>query len=425
MVRDVRLWIGALALQLVAGCGLVAAVADAPVEPGRLAGLVRADALSALVVIVAAGHGLVGLALGARAPWRLAVAAGLVGAATLAGHLGIAGALLVGAAAASGRQEGGRSPWLAAACVALGLALAGLLGGEWRYGAPAAGRGLNSFTLLLVLAGALLAAGATGLARGRAPAADPFVALGALYALLRLFSLGPWNLGWLFAALLVGVALALWAAWTAAAAPAGEAAPWLGLYLAGLAITGAGLASGAGVTLAGYALLLGPLLRLGLAGAAPARPLWLLSPALPLSAPFVAAWMGVAAAVAGGVTAVAAAIWAAALLAALPAAKLGAAPPEGRPPARVLAAAALSAGLGLGAPLVVEALLAPVAAQLRGGLTPFGEIELWPWAGLIALDAARQPVATLPSLALMCLMVILSALCWVVLRLAARRVRDG
>jgi hypothetical protein len=416
VVRDYRFWVAVLALQLAAGCALGVAVVDAPLEPGRLAGLVRADALSALVVIVAAGHGLVGLALGARAPWRLAVAAGLVGVATLAGHLGIAGALLVGAAVAGGRQEGGRLPWLAAACVALGLALVGLLGGEWRYGAPAAGRGLNSFTLLLVLAGALLAAGVADLAQGRAPAADPFVALGALSCLLRLFSLGPWNLGWLFAALLVGGAAALWAAWAAAAAPAGEVAPWLGLYLAGLVITGAGLASGAGVTLAGYALLLGPALRLGLADAAPARPLWLLSAAMPLSAPFVAAWMGVAAAVAGGVTAVAATIWAAALLAALPAAKLGAASPAGRPPARVLAAAALSAALGLGAPLVVEALLAPVAAQLQGGLTPFGEIELWPWAGLIAFDAARQPVATLPSVALAGLMVILSALCWVALR---------
>ena len=62
-----------------------------------------------------------------------------------------------------------------------------------------------------------------------------------------------------------------------------------------------------------------------------------------------------------------------------------------------------------------------VVAQLQGGLTPFGEIELWPWAGLIAFDAARQPVATLPSLALVGLMLILSALCWVALRLAARR----
>jgi len=58
-------------------------------------------------------------------------------------------------------------------------------------------------------------------------------------------------------------------------------------------------------------------------------------------------------------------------------------------------------------------------AQLQAGLTPFGAIELWSWAGLIALDAARQPVATMPSLALAALMVILSALCWVALRLGA------
>lgn len=426
MVSDRRFWGALLALQLGAGLVLAALLGDAPLEPGRAGGLLRADALSALAVIVAAGHGLVGLVLGGRTPWRLVAAAGLLALAAVTGHLAAIGALLLGVAAfgvtrgEQASQEAGLSrvaaTWLAPACVAGGLALVGLLSGEWRYGAPGAGQGLSSFTFLLVLTGALLAAGVDGLARGRAPAADPLVAVGTLYCLLRLFSLGPWNLGWLFAALLAGCAVALWAAWSAAGAAPGEAAPWLGLYLAGLAVAGVGLASGAGVTLAGYALLLGPVLRLGLTDAAPARPLWLLSAALPLSAPFVAAWMGVAAAAAGGVTATAVAIWAAALLSALPAAKLGAPPPESTPARRVVAAAALSAALGLGAPLVVAGLLAPVAAQLQGGLTPFGEIELWPWAGLIALDAARQPVATLPSVALAGLMLILSALCWVALR---------
>lgn len=68
-------------------------------------------------------------------------------------------------------------------------------------------------------------------------------------------------------------------------------------------------------------------------------------------------------------------------------------------------------------------LLAPVTAQLEGGLTPFGEIVVWPWAGLIAFDTARQAVATLPSLALAGLMLILSALCWTTLRLLALRER--
>jgi hypothetical protein len=54
-----------------------------------------------------------------------------------------------------------------------------------------------------------------------------------------------------------------------------------------------------------------------------------------------------------------------------------------------------------------------------------GEIALWPWAGLIALDAARQPVASLPTLAMAGIMVILAALAWIGVRLLARRNRQG
>jgi hypothetical protein len=445
-VRPVIAPAATLGLLLLAGLTCAWAAHDAPIDPARARGLLRADALSALTLIVAAGHGLAGLALGLRAPWRAAGSAALLGLAVLMGHLGAAAALLVAAALVEARPGAGATsaspaepapargerarrwlgrlaPLAAALPAALGLALVGLTGGEWRYGTPGAGLGLGSASFALTLAGALLGSGAGALATGRAPAAAPLAGLGALYALLRLFSLGPWNLGWLFAALLAGCAVALWAAWQAAAAPPDEAAPWLGLFLGGLAVAGAGLASGAGVVLAGYALLLGPVLRLGLVAPQPSRAHWLLSTAAPLGGPFVAAWMGVAAAVAGGVTAAGAALWAAALLAALPGARLGAAGagPPWRGPLRARAAAALSAGLGLGAPLVVAGLLRPVAAQLRGGLTPFGEIELWPWAGLIALDAARQPVATLPSLALAALMLILAALCWVALRLGAGR----
>jgi hypothetical protein len=418
----------ALGALLCAGLALAWLAHDAPLEPGRLGGLLRADALSALALIVAGAHGLVALTGDEGSPWRLALAAGLTGCAALMGHLGAAGSLLVLAAALHPAGEPGRlgaalrlAP---AVCVALGLASIGALAGEWRYGAPAAGSGLNSAGVGLVLAGALLGIGVSDLARGRAPQAAPLVALGALYGLLRLFSLGPWNLGWLLAALLAGGGGALLAAWAAAGAPAEGAGPWLELFLGGVAVAGVGLASGAGVTAAGYALLLGPVARLGLRGAAPGRSNWVLSAAAPLSGPFIAAWMAVAAAVAGGMTALAAALWAAALLAALPAARLALTPAEplwGAP--RTVAAALLSAGLGVLAPLVVAGLLAPVAAQLQGGLTPFGEIELWPWAGLIAYNAARMPVATLPSAALAALMLILSALAWVALRLGALRGR--
>ena len=485
---------GACAAIALAGLLLAWLAHDAPLAPGLARGWLRADALSALTMIALGALGLAELARGRRGNPHETLAAALFALAAVAGHLGVAALLLVaggatlawpGARSFSGRRlpvgrERGAppgageatgparrsalgalrpAPLLGLALAALGLALVGVVAGEWRHGAPAAGAGLSSPSFVLLLVGALVAGGAWELARGRPPAATPLAAAACLYALLRLFSLGPWNLGWLFAAIVAGGALALGAAWQAAAAPPGEAAGWLGAYLAGLAIAGAGLGSGAGVTMAGYALLAWPILRLGLVGLAgaggPRRPLWLLSGAVPLTAPFLLVWLAVAAAIAGGLTLLAAVLWAAGLLAAAAVGRIAAAPPGDEPAlgaarpvyaaaavaplaaapppdddaaqgagARpVYAAAALSAALGLGAPLVVAGLLGPVAAQLQGGLTPFGEVELWPWAGLIALDAARQPVATLPSLALAALMLILSALCWVALRLARPRGR--
>lgn len=439
-------------------------------------GLLRADALSALLLIVVAAHGLVTLAHGAPRPWRVAAAAWLVGMATLQGHLAALGGLLV---LAGLLQDTGPVDelWyrhvrrLAPLGVLAGLALIGLTGGAWNYGAPLAGAGLNSVSFALILVAALLALDAPALVGERALAGTPMLASGCLYVLVRLFSLGPWNLGWLFAALLMGGLVALWAAWRAALAPAEQSAPWLNLSLSGMAITGAGLGSAAGLTVAGYVLLLWPVLRLGLERpVAGTRALWLLSAAVPLSGPFVAGWLAIAAATAGGLPALAVVLWLAALLMALPPARLALAPvalstgnqngggehdhpslvrspapgreeqegedhepmiaesestaqPRPTPEVRAWLAAACSAGMGMGAPLLLMALLAPVTARLEGGLTPFGEIVVWPWAGLIAFDTTRQPVATLPSLALVGLMLVLSALCRVALRLLALRER--
>jgi len=407
-------------------------------------GLLRADALSALLVIVVAAHGLVSLAHGAPRPWRVAAAAWLVGVASLQGHLAALGGLLVlaGLVHDAGPPEE-RPVWrrqvrrLAPLGVLAGLALIGLTGGAWNYGAPLAGAGLNSVSFALILVAALLALDAPALAGERAPASVSLLASGCLYALARLFSLGPWNLGWLLATLLMGGLLALWAAWRAALAPAERAGPWLGLALGGMAIAGTGLGSPAGLTVTGYVLLLAPPLCLGLERpVAGTRALWLLSAAVPLSGPFVAGWLAIAAATAAGLPALAVALWLAALLMALPPARLALAPvapspgdgngggEEGlAPAARAWLAAGCSAGLGPGAPLLLMGLLAPVTAQLEGGLTPFGEIVVWPWAGLIAFDTTRQAVATLPSLALAGLMLILSALCWTTLRLLALRER--
>ncbi len=408
----------AYALLLIAGLALAWLAHDAPLVAAR--GWLYADALSALALIALAGQGLAARGRGSREVWAGAIAAGLFGLATIVGHLAAIAGLLIGGAAALLLGRRTRAPALGVALAGLGMLLVGTSAGEWRISAPGAGAGLNSAAFALMLLGALLAADTIALARGRTPAPEPLAAIAALSMLLRLFSLGPWNLGWLFAALVAGGGLALGAAWQAAAAPRDEGRAWLGAYFAGLALAGAGLGSGAGVILAGFALLTWPLAELGLADpAGPRRPLWLLSGIVPLTAPFMLTWMAVAAAVAGGLTLLAAAVWVGALLAATAVARFAAAEPDSAEVPRwspALVAGALSLGLGLGAPLAIAGLLGPVAAQLQGGLTPFGEISLWPWAGLIALDAAKQPVATLPSLALSALMLILAALCWVVLR---------
>jgi hypothetical protein len=148
----------------------------------------------------------------------------------------------------------------------------------------------------------------------------------------------------------------------------------------------------------------------------PALLLATLAGALPITAPFVALWLGVGAALAGGVPLLSVAIWLAGLGAALAVLRTAA---EERAAGggtwgqlRRRWAAALSVTLGVAAPAVVAWPIQPVARQLQGGLTPYGDLTIWPWVGLAALDAARQPVASLPSAALGGLMLVLAALAW-------------
>jgi hypothetical protein len=426
-----------LALGVLAGLGGAWLVRDAPVAPGVAGGLLRADALGAFFGLVTAGLALAELGAGREAaPGRLLLAAALLAAAYLCGHLALLAPLfaLAGLVRVFGRRPSEALPAaLPLTCLALGLASLGLRAGEWRYGEPAAGAGLSSGAFALLLLAALLGAGPLALVDGRdegpARRLDPILGPALLYPLLRLNSLGPWNLGWLAAALLLGGATALWAAWRAATDDPGRAGVWLPRYLIGLAVVGAGLGSGAGLALAAFALLAMPPLALGLGavrGGPRPWPLWALCAAAPLGAPFVVAWVGVAAATAGRVHALAVALWAAALLAAVPLARLAAGGtaawwPQDR---RLLLAAGLSAALGLGAPLALWLLVRPMAAQLAGGLSPMGEIALWPWAGLLALDSGRQPTAALPTLAMAGLMIILAALAWLGARLLHRRSRQ-
>jgi len=235
---------------------------------------------------------------------------------------------------------------------------------------------------------------------------------------------------------LLGGATALWCACAAIVRPTGYTrsalAPlsFTGLALAGLGLgTSAGTAAGCYGMLAYLMVLIGETRRPGdqetssdQISSSPSLPVslsrWLLSGAVPLTAPFVAAWMLVGAGISGGVALLSAVAWLVLLLHALAAAL-----PDQRAanttqrPATVAAAA--SVVLGVGAPLLVRGLIEPVVGQLQGGLTPYGAVNIWPWVGLAASDAAHTQVTTLPSIAVALLMLVLSALAYLFARLRA------
>ncbi|MFN8501572.1 hypothetical protein [Kouleothrix sp.] len=197
--------------------------------------------------------------------------------------------------------------------------------------------------------------------------------------------------------------------------------------LAAGALAGLGLGTNAGAAAACYAALCYLLLVAGLAPpawlgrAAPLAPTelgtwlpWLFSSAFPFAAPFAAAWMLIGASMAGGAALLAGALWLAALLGGLVGALWG-------PPADAAGlhrpVALASALVGIGAPLVLRGPIEPVVAQLQGGLSLYGDVNVWPWVGLAAADAAHVPVATWPSIALALLMLVLCALVYTCARL--------
>ncbi len=410
--------IGLLVLLGGLGGGLAYLSHQAPLAPAASAPWLRADALSAFCLLLLATQGLVSLTLPtvpSAQPWREVGAAFLFGLATLTGHLALAALLLLaGGLTLNGRRRPSveLTAILSTVC---GLILIGLPGGAWDFTAAGTGVGLNNLSLALILLGASLAPGADALLHARPPITNPLATIATLYALLRLFSLGPWAPGWLLAAQIIGVATALRAAWLAVGRPPAQLAAWNGLHLMGLAIGGAGLGSSAGICLAGYAMLVWPVLRLGLSRPGePHQALWTLAGITPLTAPFTLTWLAVAAAMAGELSLLALGLGSAALLLALAVGRLAtghvALSIENGSRKRTLTAATLSVAGGPGTPLLLNGLLIPVANQLYAGLTPYGEISAEPWIGLIAFDSTRQPVATLPLLVLAGVMLILAAL---------------
>lgn len=499
-------------LALLAALWLIRLVQDVPLEPVILWGLLRTDSLSAFFVLLTLLIAGAKLRAGARHPRALllitlvlllvyntaslfVIATGYLLVVVIGMGSGWAqdrmqpaqgrmqpaqdrtwwGILRHALAMFGSRLETPRSAqyaqiiWALLPCVCLWLAYAALRvqGGTWRYTLPAAGAALSSFVFWFVLLATLLGARVQSLIGRFWPAgARVFVptlllTVAWFYPLMRLYSLGPWNLGWHFATLLLGGAATLWAAWQALTTAANQSS---GFYLVqmqvGLALAGIGLGTSAGLAAGCFALLVAPLLALGLSvgnaeqvqpgiGYADAQAehgapapviqedqarrmytaqrnpprvrwaLWLLSGALPLTAPFVSAWMGIGAAAAGGVLLLSGALWLAALMAALAVARLAGGDTVSATDRRLLLAAGGSVVLGVASPSVAQFLIRPVVRQLQGGLTPFGDIALWPWGGLVALDSARQQVAAWPSMTIVALMLVLGALTWLLARLGA------
>jgi hypothetical protein len=330
------------------------------------------------------------------------------------------------------------APWpLAAMCLLLGYGTLAFRAALF-YTDPAAGAALNSYVFWFVLLAALIPLVPFRIRDTRpVPEQTPSSWFGAhvltiawFYPLVRLYNLGPWNLGWSFATLLLSGALAGWCAVSAFTQPDRQlrTARLIASYQ-GMALAGLGLGTSVGIAAACFGLLAILLLSAGVFGdlleqrqiAASNHPpgtsliAWLLGGVFPFTAPFVAVWMLIGASVAAGVPLLAGIAWLVALLNGLTITLWGMARPVR--PRSALALAALSVVLGVGAPLIVRVVIQPVVAQLQGGLTPYGDIAIWPWVGLAANDAAHIQVTTLPSIAIALLMLVLAALVYLLVRL--------
>ncbi|MGB9752967.1 hypothetical protein [Roseiflexus castenholzii] len=345
-------------------------------------------------------------------------------------------------------------PLLAAAALTSGYGALALRGAV-RFDAPFAGAALDSFTFWFVLLAAvipLLPSGAlagdmgfetishspptrpaTRVADGGMPGlparegVDLF-AFAWLYPLMRLYTLSPWNEGWSFAAIALGGGAMLWLTLGALTATVhSHRAERHRRRMLALALAGIGLSSGAGLAAGCYAVLVSMLLVVTedpesatelnssatVWGFPPSVPSWLLSGAFPMTAPFIAAWMIIGAGAAGGVTVLTAVTWLTMLVGALPTVIDTPATAS----TRRWIGGGISLALGIASPLVVRFLIQPVIEQLQGGLSVYGDINVWPWIGLTMVNSARTGITTLPTIGAAGLMVVLSAMVYLLSRL--------
>lgn len=350
---------------------------------------------------------------------------------------------------------------LAGICVAIAYGALGLRGATF-YDDPLAGAALDSFVFWFILLGTALplvsANAETSRQRDRktrrqgdertsldpssfifhplVPTLQRFAASPLLlYPLVRLYTLGPWNSGWSLAAALLGGALALWAAWHFLMRLeihfAWTALLGLGLACFGLA-TSAGIASGCFLVLVATMFAYGTtaddrrprtdddvaLLELLLLAEVPApqksSAFRSFAPSLLrfslFAAPLMAIWMAIGAAIAGGVSALAGVAWLVGLLSAL---AMMLRSKWYMPTVRQVVGYALT----LGAPFLLQWLVEPVVLQLQGGLTPYGDVLIWPWIGLAFVNSAQAQVAVLPSIAVVLLLIVLVAMVYLLARL--------
>ncbi len=148
-------------------------------------------------------------------------------------------------------------------------------------------------------------------------------------------------------------------------------------------------------------------------GIPPSAPVWLISGAIPLTAPFIATWMLIGAGAAGGVTILAAVAWFTALISALPVV-IDSPVVASR---RLWIGGGISLALGVASPLVVRLFIQPIIEQLQGGLSVYGDVNVWTWVGLAMVNSARTGITALPTIGAAGLMIVLSALVYLLVRL--------